>query len=172
VTAEARPRARTAIWHLSDSRTQVRFTVRNLGLPVRGSVALSRGEVEVDPDGDPVRARAEFDLGSLDTGIGRRDLDLRHPRFLAFDRQPVMVWTCDRFTRREDGTWLAAGTLSVRGTATPLEVTAVAEDADGGVVVRAAAVLDRLAVGIRAPRAVVGRVVRIEIDAWLLPPQS
>jgi polyisoprenoid-binding protein YceI len=169
---DARPRARTATWSVSDSRTQVRFTVRNLGLPVRGSVALSHGEVEVDPDGTPVRARAEFDLASLDTGITRRDLDLRHPRFLAIDSHPVMVWTCDRFTRREDGSWLAAGTLSVRGTATPLEVTAVAEDGDGGTVVRAVAVLDRLAVGIRAPRPMIGRVVRIEIDAWLVPPQA
>ena len=171
MTPDARPRVRTATWTVSDSRTQVRFSVRNLGMPVRGSVALSRGEVEVDADGAPVRVRAEFDLASLDTGIGRRDLDLRHPRFLAVDQQPVMVWTCDRFTRREDGNWLAAGTLSVRGTAAPLELTAVAEDADGATVVHAAAVLDRLAVGIRAPRAVIGRVVRIEIDAWLVPPQ-
>jgi polyisoprenoid-binding protein YceI len=119
-----------------------------------------------------VRARAEFDLASLDTGIARRDLDLRHPRFLAVDQHPVMVWTCDRFTRCEDGSWLAAGTLSVRGTSTPLELTAVAEDVDGATVVRAAAVLDRLAVGIRAPRPMIGRVVRIEIDAWLVPPQA
>ncbi|WP_158544870.1 YceI family protein [Blastococcus sp. TF02-09] len=172
MTPGARPRSRTATWAVSDSRTQVRFTVRNLGLPVRGSVALSCGEVEVDADGVPVRARAEFDLGTLDTGITRRDLDLRHPRFLAVDRQPVMVWTCDRFTRLGDGSWLAAGRLSVRGTATPLEVAAVAEGADGGTMVRAAAVLDRLAVGIRAPRAMIGRVVRIEIDAWLVPPPT
>ena len=172
MTPDARSGVRTATWTVSDSRTQVRFTVRNLGLPVQGSVALRRGEVEVDADGAPVRARAEFDLASLDTGIARRDLDLRHPRFLAVDRQPVMVWACDRFTRREDGSWLAAGTLSVRGTATPLEATAVAEDADGATVVRAAAVLDRLAVGIRAPRPMIGRVVRIEIDAWLMPPQA
>jgi polyisoprenoid-binding protein YceI len=172
VTPDARPQVRTAAWTVSDSRTQVRFTVRNLGMSVRGSVALSRGEVEVDPDGTPVRAHAEFDLASLHTGIARRDLDLRHPRFLAVDTHPVMVWTCDHFTRREDGSGLAAGTLSLRGTAAPLEVTAVVEDADGGTVVRAAAVLDRLAVGIRAPRAMIGRVVRIEIDAGLVPPQA
>lgn len=172
MTPEVRSGARTVIWAVSDSRTQVRFTVRNLGIPVKGSVALSHGEVEVDPDGAPVQARAEFDLATLDTGIGRRDLDLRHPRFLAVDAQPVMVWTCNRFTRRDDGSWLAAGTLAVRGTAAPLEVTAVAEEADGAVVVRAAAVLDRLAVGIRAPRPMIGRVVRIEVDAWLVPPQA
>jgi hypothetical protein len=85
--------------------------------------------------------------------------------------QPLMVWTCDRFTRTADACWLAAGLLSVRGTATPLEVAGVAEPGDGGTLVRAAATLDRRAVGIRAPRIVVGRVVAIEIDAWLVPPE-
>ena len=65
---------------------------------------------------------------------------------------------------------LAAGRLAVRGTASPLEVAGVAEPGEGGVLVRAAATLDRRAVGIRAPRVLVGRVVRIEIDAWLVPP--
>jgi hypothetical protein len=59
----------------------------------------------------------------------------------------------------------------VRGTATPLAVAGIAEPAEGGTVVRAAATLDRRAVGIRAPRVLVGRVVAVEIDAWLELPQ-
>jgi polyisoprenoid-binding protein YceI len=171
VTAAVRTPVRAGTWSVSDSRTQVRFSVRNLGLPVQGSVALSRGELQVDAGGAPVRAWAEFDLASLDTGITRRDTDLRRARFLSVDRQPVMVWTCDRFTRSPEGCWLAAGRLSVRGSARPLEVAGVAEPADGGILVRAAATLDRLAIGIRAPRVLIGRVVRIEIDAWLVPPR-
>jgi polyisoprenoid-binding protein YceI len=169
VTAAVRAPVRAGTWTVSDSRTQVRFSVRNLGVSVQGSVGLSCGQMEVDAGGAPVRARAEFDLASLDTGITRRDTDLRRPRFLFVDRQPVMVWSCDRFTRSAGGCWLAAGLLSVRGAASPLEVAGVAEPGDGGVLVRAAATLDRLAVGIRAPRLLIGRVVRIEIDAWLVP---
>lgn len=172
MTAAARTPVRAGTWRVSDSRTQVRFTVRNLGIPVRGSIAVRYGEVQVDATGAPVRVRAEFDLDSLDTGITRRDADLRSARFLSVDRQPVMVWTCDRFTRGADGSWIAAGLLSVRGTATPVSLAAVAQEEEGGTVVRAAAVLDRKAVGIRAPRPLVGRVVRIEIDAWLVPPGS
>ncbi|SDE65312.1 Polyisoprenoid-binding protein YceI [Blastococcus fimeti] len=167
----AAARTTTQTWRVSDSRTQVRFTVRNLGIPVRGSIAVRCGEVQVDGTGAPVRVRAEFDLHSLDTGITRRDADLHSARFLSVDRQPLMVWTCDRFTRTADACWLAAGLLSVRGTATPLEVAGIAEPGDGGTLVRAAATLDRRAVGIRAPRIVVGRAVAIEIDAWLLPPE-
>lgn len=170
MSAEVRAARRTRTCRVSDSRSLVRFTVRNLGIPVRGSIGLSRGEVEVDDDGTPVRARAEFALTDLDTGITRRDDDLRAPRFLAVDRHPVMVWTCERFNRSADGCWLADGLLRVRGTATPLQVAGVAEPVDGGTVVQAAATLDRRAVGIRAPRALVGRVVQVEIDAWLGPP--
>ena len=171
MTAAQPAPARTRTHPVSDTRTSVRFTVRNLGIPVQGSIALRCGGIEVDDDGAPVRARAEFDLASLDTGVTRRDADLRRARFLAVDRQPVMVWTCDRFTRGPGGCWLAAGTLVVRGTATPLEVAGAAEPVAGGTLVRAAATLDRRAVGIRAPRPLVGRVVRIEIDAWLEAPR-
>jgi polyisoprenoid-binding protein YceI len=171
VTAAVRTPLRAGTWTVSDSRTLVRFSVRNLGLRAQGSVAVRYGEVEVDAGGAPVRARAELDLASLCTGVSRRDADLRHERFLSVDRQPVMVWTCDRFARSAEGCWLAPGRLSVRGTATPLEVAGIAQPADGGLLVRAAATLDRLAVGIRAPRVLIGRVVRIEIDAWLVPPR-
>ena len=77
MTAAARTPVRAGTWLVSDSRTQVRFTVRNLGVRVRGSIAVRCGEVQVDAAGAPVRVRAEFDLDSLDTGINRRDTDLR-----------------------------------------------------------------------------------------------
>ena len=44
-----------------------------------------------------MRAFAELDLNSLDTGISKRDADLRKPWLLDIDRHPVMTWRCDRF---------------------------------------------------------------------------
>jgi len=156
-------------WTISDSSTRVTFTVRNFGLPIHGTVACSWGEVEVDDRGRPTRVAAEMDLESLDTGIRKRDADLRAPRFLDIDRQPTMSWSADRFREQEDGTWAAAGTLCVRGTSAPLPVTGVVESApDGSVRVRAAGTLDRRSVGIRAPRVLVGHVVAVEIDAVLV----
>ena len=159
-------------WSVSDSRTRVTFTVSNFGRPVHGSVACSWGEVEVDDGGHPVRVRAELDLESLDTGIRKRDSDLRKPHFLDIDRHPAMTWAADRFTRDEEGRWTADGQLSVRGVSAPLAVTGMPESAalDGTWVrVRASGGIDRAAVGIRAPRFLIGRLVGIEIDAWLTP---
>ena len=155
-------------WAVSDSRTRVTFTVQNLGRTVHGSVACSRGELRIDEAGAPVRAEATLDLDSLDTGIAKRDADLRKPRLLDIDRQPEMTWSSDRFTRRDDGGWVAEGRLSVRGVSAPLPVSGDAEAVDGTWVrIRASAVLDRTTVGIRAPGFLIGRRIGIEVDAWL-----
>jgi polyisoprenoid-binding protein YceI len=173
VTAQLQTARMTAgTWTVSDSRTLVTFSVGNLGRTAHGTVALNWGEVEVDRNGAPVRVHAEFDLNSLDTGIAKRDADLRKPRFLDIDRHPTMTWSCGRFTPDGEGGWAADGELSVRGTSAPLTVTGGPEAAalDGGWVrVRASGVIDRRSVGIRAPSFLVGRAVQISIDAWLTP---
>lgn len=164
-------RVHAGTWRVSDSRTSVGFTVTNFGRPVHGSVACSFGEVSIDDAGAPLRVYAELDLESLATGIARRDSDLRKPRFLDIDRHPVMRWTADGFTPTGDGGWTADGVLSVRGTTAPLAVTGSVESVDlagGWLRVRADGVLDRTAVGIRAPSVLVGRSVAVHIDAWLV----
>jgi len=162
-------RVAAGTWSVSDSRTRVSFTVSNVGRPVRGSVACRWGEVTVDGGGNPLRARAELDLDSLDTGIRKRDSDLRTPRLLDIDRHPVMAWSADRFTRDDEGGWTAHGELTVRGVTAPLAVIGTPEPDGGFLRVRASAVLDRTTVGIRVPRIVIGRLVGIEIDACLTP---
>jgi polyisoprenoid-binding protein YceI len=171
VTAPVQALPTTAgTWVASDSRTTVGFACRNLGRLVRGSLACSWGEVELDAAGAPVRARAELDLTSLDTGIARRDTDLRKPRLLDIDRHPVMTWTCDRFRPDADGGWIAEGELRLRGTGAPLVVHCVPEAAaaDGSCVrVRAIGEIDRRTVGVRAPSWLIGHTVTVSVDAWL-----
>jgi polyisoprenoid-binding protein YceI len=173
VTAQVQGLAMTAGgWACSDSRTQVTFSVGHLGHQVQGTVGLRWGEVEIGSTGAPVRVRAELDLRTLHTGVARRDADLRKPRFLDVDRYPTMTWTADRFDRADDGRWTADGLLGVRGTTTPLAVVGTPEPGpagEGWVRVCGTAVLDRSAVGIRAPSFLVGRTVRITVDAWLRP---
>jgi polyisoprenoid-binding protein YceI len=156
-------------WAVSDSRTRVTFTVGSMGRPAHGSVACRWGSVELAADGAPVRVRAELDLDSLDTGVAKRDADLRKPRLLDIDRHPTMTWSADRFTPADDGSWTAEGTLCVRGTAAPLTVVGTAEADGSWLRVRARGELDRRSVGIRAPSFLIGRTVRIELEAWLTP---
>ncbi|MGY1606191.1 MULTISPECIES: YceI family protein [unclassified Geodermatophilus] len=173
MTAPLRARPATAgTWTVSDSRTRIAFAVGNLGRVAHGTVTCRTGWVELDVSGDPVRASADLDLDTLDTGIAKRDRDLRRPGLLDIDRHPVMTWRCDRFVPTGDGGWTAEGELSVRGTTAPLTVTGRPEAALDGdrLRVRAQAELDRTAVGIRAPAFLIGRRVSITVDAWLVAP--
>jgi polyisoprenoid-binding protein YceI len=156
-------------WTVSDSRTRITFAVGNLGKQAHGSVACSWGDLRLDAEGCPVAVRAELDLNSLDTGIAKRDADLRKPRLLDIDRHPTMTWTAERFTPHDDGSWSAEGVLSVRGTSAPLTVVGTADTDGPWLRVRASGELDRRSVGIRAPSIVIGRTVRIELEAWLTP---
>ena len=168
-------RIEAGTWQVSDSRTQVGFTATNFGRPVRGSVACSFGQVEIGDGGAPVRVYTELDLASLATGIAKRDADLRKPRLLDIDRHPVMRWTAERFSPTADGGWTADGVLSVRGTTAPLAVTGAVDSVDLAgewMRVRADGVIDRTAVGIRAPSVLIGRSVAVRIDAWLVRTHS
>ncbi|MGY1771170.1 YceI family protein [Blastococcus sp. SYSU D00813] len=169
MTAGLRAPVAAGTWVASDCRTRAAFTVRGLTGPVTGTVALTCGEIEVDATGAPRHARAELDLRTVDTGIARRDADLRKPHLLDADGCPVMTWSADRFTRDEDGAWTADGVLALRGTSTPLAVRAVPGLRGGRLLLRATATMDRRSVGIRAPRPVIGRQVRIEVEAELAP---
>ena len=84
-------------WTVSDSRTRVLFAVGNFGRVAHGTVTCGTGSVELDASGAPVRAHAELDLNTVDTGISKRDADLRKPSLLDIDRHPVMTWRCERF---------------------------------------------------------------------------
>jgi polyisoprenoid-binding protein YceI len=156
-------------WTALPDRTSATFAVGNLGVKVvHGSIAVVSGSLDVDPDGSPVAVRAELDLRTIDTGIPKRDADLRKPRLLDIDAHPVLAFECTDL--HPDGAdWCAEGRLSARGTSCPLTVSGtVVEDSPAGTVhVLATAVLDRTALGLRAPRFMIGRRVTITVDAWL-----
>jgi polyisoprenoid-binding protein YceI len=159
-------------WTVDPARIRAGFAVGNLGKVVEGSIRVVSGEVEVDDAGRPVRIHAELDLAGIDTGNARRDADLRKPRLLDIDAHPTMTYSSDD-VRPEGAGWRADGVLALRGTSCPLTVTGTAEagSTPGTVAVTGAATLDRTAVGIRAPRLMIGRTVTITVDGQLTAPR-
>jgi polyisoprenoid-binding protein YceI len=170
MTAVATPvRLAAGGWTAVPSRTRATFAVGNLGVKVvHGTIPVTSGRVDVDATGRPVSVRAELDLGAVDTAHRRRDADLRKPALLDLDAHPVMTFAGD--VLRPDGEgWSAVGELRLRGTSCPLVVVGrlVEATGDGAFHVVGTGTLDRTAAGIRAPRFLIGRWVRITVDAWL-----
>lgn len=152
------------IWRADLARSTASFKVGNLGRTTNGTVPVTGGTVEIGPDGALLAVHGTLDLGAIDTGIAKRDLDLRKPGLLDLDRHPTMTFTATS-AEPVDGGWQVTGTLTARGTSTELGGRAELSTVDGEAVMTATARLDRRTLGIRAPRFMIGRYVDITVTA-------
>jgi polyisoprenoid-binding protein YceI len=155
---------RTGRYELVRSSSRARFTVRNFGLrKVSGLVPIVAARVDVYEFGRPSAVRAELDLAGIDTGNDRRDRDLRTPRLLDTVAYPSLIFdgTAEADLTRVSGT--------IRGRSTAIDVLlavgAITAGADGHVSLTARTTFDRRALGVRAPRFLIGRRIAVTIDA-------
>jgi polyisoprenoid-binding protein YceI len=166
-TAHGAPTLTPGTWRVEASASTAGFRAGNFRGDVEGTLRVLAGTVEVDPAGAPVRASGRMDARSVETGIARRDKDLRGKSFLYAAEHPVVTWDCDEVTASEDG-WTAHGVLRVRGRETALTLRVLMLDGPADTLrVRATGGFDRRTLGIRAPRFLVGREVTVGVEAVL-----
>jgi polyisoprenoid-binding protein YceI len=160
---------RTSRWELVPARTTACFTVRNLGMAtVRGQIPVTTAWVDVDDAGRPAAVHAELDLTRIDTGNPRRDRDLRKPSLLDTTRHPALTFEGIVDGMIVDGvlTGLAAATRA------SLDITSVTPGDAGTVTAHATATLDRAALGVRAPRFLIGRRIAAVVEVTFAPPSA
>lgn len=133
-----------------------------LGRTATGTVPITDGTFEIGADGRLLAVHGTPHLAAIDTGIAKRDRDLRKRRLLDLDAHPTMTFTSTAIEPADSG-WRVTGTLTARGVTT--RPTGTASTVDGSMT--ATARLDRGTLGIRVPRFVVGRFVNITVTATL-----
>jgi polyisoprenoid-binding protein YceI len=171
VTTTSAPILTAGQWTVDTTSSTATFRVGNLGRTVTGSVPIIGGTVEVDPDGRPTAIAGSLDLGSVDTGHARRDRDLRKPGLLDLDRHPTMTFSADAVGVSPEG-WSVAGKLTARGVRVELIGDVRLSVLDGSATLVARTRLDRRAIGVRAPRLMIGRQVDITVTATIRRPAA
>ncbi len=141
------------------------FSVGNLGKRAHGTMPVTSATFEVTKDGHIRNVHAILDIGSIHTGIAKRDQDLRKRGLLDQDNYPQLTFTGTQVVAIEQG-WTVVGMLTVKGTTREITLDVTEEDrSDGAVRLRLTGQLDRRHYGIKAPRLLIGALVDIEIDA-------
>jgi polyisoprenoid-binding protein YceI len=166
VTTTSRAGLAVGRWTVDPAHSTATFRVRSLGRTVTGNVPITNGIVDVDESGRPRAISGSLDLGAIDTANPRRDKDLRKPRFLDLDRYPAMTFAADSTTASSAG-WRVTGQLAVRGTSVRLAGDVTVSPHDRSATVTAHTQLDRRALGIRAPRIMIGHAIDITVTAAL-----
>jgi polyisoprenoid-binding protein YceI len=157
---------RTGRWELVPARTTAGFDVRNFGVAiVHGQIPVTAAWADVDTAGRPKAVHAELDLTRIDTGNPRRDHHLRKPHLLDTAHHPTLTFDGIAADTTVDG--VLAGRAAAR---VILDVTSITPSDTGMVTVHAATAFDRAALGVRAPRFLIGRRIAVVIHATFAPP--
>jgi polyisoprenoid-binding protein YceI len=149
-------------YEIDTSGSTLTFRSRHLFglLPVRGTVPIRSGVVDVVEPLAQSTVRAEIDAAGFQSGHQRRDDDVRSARFLDTTRHPVLTFVADHVD-----TTAVSGTLTVRGTGRPVRlVIERAELSPGAFTVHASTRIDRTEFGVTAAPGMAGRHLDISLE--------
>ncbi|MGO9341055.1 MAG: YceI family protein [Acidimicrobiales bacterium] len=169
---------------LDKAHTTIEFVARHLMISkVRGRFTEFDGSIQIAEDPEQSKLEVSIVASSIDTSEPTRDAHLRSADFLDTDKYPELTFQSTKIEHVNDTEWKLTGDLSIRGVTKPitLEVEFL------GVTVspwgtrpfgfEATAEIDREDWGLTWNQAletggvVIGKKVRIEINAELLPRQ-
>jgi polyisoprenoid-binding protein YceI len=159
---------RAGRYRIDPERSSITISTRHLfGLgPVRATLALRSGRVQVnDPvAGSTVRATAA--AVSFRSGNDARDTAVLSPRLLDAASYPSLTFVSTALEREPDsGRWLLRGELEVRGVGRLVEAAIATVSASGGTLHAAARLrVDRYEFGITAYRGLAARWLTVDLD--------
>src|SRR5688572_12809386 len=114
----------TTKWVLDPSHSEINFKVKHLMIStVTGSIDKFNVEV-VSPGADFTDAdiRFEADMSTINTHNEQRDGHLKSTDFFDVEKFPLMNFISSSLTKKNDGTYVMKGNLTIRGITKPIEI--------------------------------------------------
>jgi polyisoprenoid-binding protein YceI len=109
--------ASASTWQIDPVHTNIQFSVRHLMISnVKGVFRVFRGAFEID-DKDITKSSANAVIltSSIDTGIAKRDADLRSANFFEVSKYPTMTFVSKKITRIGANNFKMTGDLTMHG---------------------------------------------------------
>ena len=109
--------ATASTWQIDPVHTNIQFSVRHLMISnVKGVFHKFTGAFKID-DKDITKSKASsvIDVNSIDTGIEKRDEDLRSTNFFDVAKYPTMTFVSKKFTRVGANKFKMTGDLTMHG---------------------------------------------------------
>ena len=168
-------------WAIDFHHSSVGFTIRHLGVSkVRGRFNAFEADVVVGDDLAASSLNASVALGSIDTGNGDRDAHVLSPDILDVSLRPTLTFRSASIEPLDDDRYAIAGHVTIGDVTQPLtlqaELGGIETFADGTrhAGFEAVGELRRkdFGIGTSIPGAMLGDIVKIELDVQLIEPQA
>lgn len=148
-------------WVVDHDRSALSFFISFTGNPVVGEVANWSAQIDFDPD-DLISASALISIDTSSIMLANSTLQAQSAGSDGFDtaNHALATYQATTFSRNDDGSFTAAGTLTVRGVSVDTPLTFSFDERDGTAFVEGSAELNRLDFGVGT--------VGAANEAWLL----
>lgn len=162
-------------WKVDTGKSQIRFVVKQMNVPVEGGFKRFTGQFAFDPARpESGRFRVEVDMLSADTGSDEGDDEAKRPAWFDSARHPRAVFESKSLRKDAEGRYTAQGDLTVKGRTRAIAVpVTLFRQANGGWVADGRFPLRRTDFGIGggewADPSVVGIDVDVRFRMTLLP---
>ena len=168
--------AQSSQWQIDPAHTTTGFTVRHMGISnVHGRFTKVEGAATID-DSDVTKSsvNATMYVDSIDTGVQMRDNDLKSPNYFDAAQFPTITFKSKSISKNGDKLKVV-GDLTIHGVAkeVTLDVDGPSAPIKQGPNLRrglsATTTVNRkdFGVGAKAPAAMIGEDIQIQIDAEL-----
>jgi polyisoprenoid-binding protein YceI len=107
----------TSVYEVDPVHTTVEFAVKHMMVAtVKGRFREVSGTIHLN-EGEPISSwvEASINTASVDTGVEKRDDDLRSENFLAVGRFPTMTFHSKAVRQEGEDRWTVVGDLMIRG---------------------------------------------------------
>lgn len=154
------------IWALDAQQSQVGFVATQSGADVTGIFEKYDAKIAFHPNALPSsHIRIEIDTNSVNTQSDDRDKLIRSTAFFDTTSHPKAVFESSRLEKTHDDTFVAHGTLTMRGVTKKLDLPFLASVEDNNLTATGGTQISRLDYGIGSGQwldtAVIGEMVRI-----------
>ncbi len=115
-------RAEAASWRIDPLHSAAHFSVRHMMIStVRGDFAGINGAVLYDPaDPEKSSVQATIDCNTLNTGVAKRDAQMKGPEFFDVNKYPTMRFKSTRIENAGPGKLKVTGDLTINAITHPV----------------------------------------------------
>jgi polyisoprenoid-binding protein YceI len=152
-------------WFLNPEQSAVSFKIKNFGRNVDGSFKGMKANIKFDEKNPQNSAiEASVDVNSINTGINKRDKDLKSPKYFDAAKYPEIRFKAKSFSKTAKG-YLATGDLTIKDVTHQVELPFTFENQGKHGVFHGTLSLNRLDYHVGGKSRILGDHVDVEIKA-------
>src|ERR1043165_5011825 len=164
IKAENEKKKHATLWSVNDQASKVSFTIKNFGTDVHGTLGGLQATMHFDPQNLKGSSfEASVKVNTINTGVGKRDRDLMHPKY--FDEANHHEITFKSDTIMVSGkAFKTIGILTIKGKSIRREIPFTFEEKGNSGIFKSEFSFERLDYNVGGEGPIMGKEVNVLLE--------